>query len=57
MIDINKLAMVIANLPLHDVDRQAMLKLIPRMPMRQLKVLYQMLRAEARAWKAEGAEA
>lgn len=54
MIDINKLAMLVAQLPLHDVDRSAMLKLIPRMPVRHLKTLLQMLQIEYRAWtKAE----
>lgn len=50
MIDLNKVAILVAQLPLQDADRSAMLKMIPRMPMRHLRVLAQLLQAEAKAW-------
>ena len=49
MIDLNKVAILMAQLPLQDADRAAMLKMIPRMPMRHLRVLFRLLQAEARA--------
>lgn len=50
MIDLNKFAMLLAQLPLQDADRAAMLKMIPRMPIRHLRALLALLQAEARAW-------
>ncbi len=50
MIDINKIAMLVAQLPLQDAERSAMLKLIPRMRVHQLRELLKYLEAEARAW-------
>jgi len=54
MIDLNKLAVLVAQVPLQDADRAVMLKMIPRMSMRHLRTLMSLLHAEARAWaKAE----
>lgn len=50
MIDVNKIATLAAQLPLHDAERAAMLKMIPRMQVRQLRALLKYLESEARAW-------
>lgn len=51
MIDVNKLAVLVANIPMHDAEREAMLKMIPRMPIRNLRTLLQLLEGEWAALK------
>ena len=51
MIDINKLATLVATIPMHDAEREAMIKLIPRMPLRHLRTLLHLLEGEWEALK------
>ncbi len=51
MIDVNKLAVLVASVPMHDAEREAMLKLIPKMPVRHLRTLFHLLEGEWAAIK------
>jgi hypothetical protein len=43
MIDINKLAFLVTHVPMSDGERAAMLKMIPRLPVKHLRVLMRIL--------------